>query len=82
MARCAEDAFFQRVAARPATANDPAALTFDKITSVDKASPNVALIKLQIGYPPILYTDFLSMLRIDGRWWIIAKSSDSEPFNL
>lgn len=35
---------------------------------------------LQVGLPPVLYTDFLSMLRLNGRWWIIAKSSDGEPF--
>merc|ERR1711933_708370 len=74
------DAFFERVRARPPTADDRAALKFDKIMSVDKAGPDVALIKLQIGYPPVLYTDFLSMLRLAGRWWIIAKSSDNEPF--
>ena len=34
----------------------------------------------RIGYPPLLYTDFLSMLRLHGHWWIIAKSSDSESF--
>ncbi|CAK8995603.1 unnamed protein product [Durusdinium trenchii] len=56
------------------------ALRFDKILSVRKAGPDVALIKLQVGLPPVLYTDFLSMLRLNGRWWIIAKSSDGEPF--
>jgi len=74
------DAFFERVKARQPTAGDGAALKFDKIMSVDKAGPNVALIKLQIGYPPVLYTDVLSMLRLGDRWWIIAKSSDCEPF--
>jgi hypothetical protein len=33
------------------------------------------------GYPPVLYTDFLSMFRLRGnRWWIVAKSSDGEQF--
>ncbi|CAL1166727.1 unnamed protein product [Cladocopium goreaui] len=65
---------------QPVTAAESEALRFDKILGVDKAGPDVALIKLQIGYPPLLYTDFLSMLRLHGHWWIIAKSSDSESF--
>jgi len=77
---CSRDAFFERVRARAVTAEDPAALQFDKVVSVDKAGADVALVKLQIGYPPILYTDVLSMLRLGSRWWIVAKSSDCEPF--
>jgi len=73
--------FFERVMARPPTVDIEDALKFDKIVSVDKAGPNVAVIKLQIGYPPVLYTDLLSMLRLGDRWWIIAKSSDNEPFH-
>eukprot|EP00427_Karlodinium_veneficum_P041580 CAMPEP_0169262322 /NCGR_PEP_ID=MMETSP1016-20121227/43644_1 /TAXON_ID=342587 /ORGANISM="Karlodinium micrum, Strain CCMP2283" /LENGTH=281 /DNA_ID=CAMNT_0009344837 /DNA_START=9 /DNA_END=852 /DNA_ORIENTATION=- len=56
--------FFDRVKNRPSTAGDSDALKYDKIMSVDKAGPDVALIKLQIGYPPMLYTDFLSMLKL------------------
>jgi hypothetical protein len=44
------------------------AIRFDKVLSVDKAGPDCACIKLIIGYPPNLYTDVLSMLRIAGRW--------------
>ncbi|CAK9094288.1 Uncharacterized protein SCF082_LOCUS44323 [Durusdinium trenchii] len=72
--------FFEVLQARAKSLDDPQALRFDKILSVRKAGPDVALIKLQVGLPPVLYTDFLSMLRLNGRWWIIAKSSDGEPF--
>lgn len=72
--------FFEVIGGMPVTAAESKALRFDKIISVDKAGPNVALIKLQIGYPPVLYTDFLSMLRLGDRWWIVAKSSDGEAF--
>ncbi|CAE8640624.1 unnamed protein product [Polarella glacialis] len=71
------EAFFQRLTARPATPED-ASQRFDKIVSVDKAGPDVAIVKLQIGYPPwvsrdpgfvsrpqgVLYTDVLSMMRL------------------
>ncbi|CAK8995704.1 unnamed protein product, partial [Durusdinium trenchii] len=71
--------FFEVLQARAKSLDDPQALRFDKILSVRKAGPDVALIKLQVGLPPVLYTDFLSMLRLNGRWWIIAKSSDGAP---
>jgi hypothetical protein len=74
------DEFFERAGARPATHEDAHAKQFDKIISVDKAGPDCALIKLMIGYPPAVYVDFLSMLRIGGTWWIVAKSSEHEAF--
>eukprot|EP00435_Cladocopium_sp_Y103_P029308 s189_g7.t1 len=58
--------FFEVIQGMPATFADSNALRFDKILSVDKAGPDVAMIKLQIGYPPVLYTDFLSMFRLRG----------------
>lgn len=76
-----QEEFFEVIRGMPATCADSSALRFDKILSVDKAGPDVAMIKLQIGYPPVLYTDFLSMFRLRGnRWWIVAKSSDGEQF--
>ena len=45
-------------------------------------NPNVALATLRIGFPPVLYTDLLSMLCANGRWWVVAKSSCSVPFLL
>ena len=40
----------------------------------------LAPLAFRSGYPPVLYTDFLSMLRLGDRWWIVAKSSDGEAF--
>ena len=72
--------FFERVKSRPVTAGVESAIQFDKILGVDKAGPDCACIKLMIGYQPHLYTDVLSMLRIGGKWWIVAKSSDHELY--
>lgn len=80
LVRWSREEFFDKVRARPVTANNHLALKHDRIISVDKVGPEVAMVKLTIGYPPVLYTDVLSMLRIKGKWWIIAKSSDKEPF--
>jgi len=57
----------------------------DTLTSIDFAGPGVALVTLKVGYPPFLYTDFLSFCKLqdeDGKstWWIAAKSSCNVPF--
>ena len=39
--------FYEVLRQREPTAHDDAALRFDKVVSVDKASPDVAVIKLQ-----------------------------------
>jgi hypothetical protein len=46
----------------------------DRILQIDKAGPESALAKVQIAIGPKLFTDYLSLLRIDGRWRIIAKT--------
>ena len=73
--------------------HDRRAPSSDTLLSVDFAGPGVAVVFLRIGYPPFLYTDVLSCLRVDHPvarrgeteprppgWWIVAKSSVSEPF--
>lgn len=60
----------------------------DQLIGVDFCDdPNVAMVMLRVGFPPFLYTDVLSLLRVIGndddgppRWWIVAKSSVHEPF--
>ena len=42
---------------------------------------------LKVGHPPMLWTDVLTCARLGGsgsggssnRWWIVAKSSCSQP---
>jgi len=54
---------------------------FDKIISIDMAGPNVACAKVQIGLPPFLCTDHLSLLRIEGsKWKIVSKTYSSQRF--
>ena len=53
----------------------------DTLLSIDFADhPDVALAMLRVGVPPLLYTDLLSLLRSNGQWWIVAKSSINVPF--
>ena len=67
------EAVYARVGARPSPASK-AERRHDRILSIDKSGPESALAKVQIAIAPKLYTDYLSMLRLDGRWQIISKT--------
>ena len=45
----------------------------DRILLIDRSGPEAALAKVQLAIGPRLFTDYLSLLRLDGRWRIIAK---------
>jgi hypothetical protein len=70
--------------------NDPRIAAADSLISADFAGPNMAMVTLDIGYPPFLYHDVLVLLRLSqpisklsdsaNGWWIVAKSSDHEPW--
>ena len=64
---------YARVAGRASPASRGEA-RLDRILSIDKSGPESAFVKLQIAIGPKLYTDYLSLLRIDGRWQIISKT--------
>jgi len=49
-----------------------------KIASVDIAG-NAAMVKVELDYPTVKFTDYLSMLKIDGEWKIVNKTFMSEP---
>ena len=66
------ETIYARVAGRTA----PAAVKqkrLDEVISIDKSGPEAALAKVRIAIGPKLYTDYLNLLRIDGRWQIISK---------
>jgi len=46
----------------------------DRIVSIDFSSPTSAFAKVQCQLPPRYFTDYLSLLKIEGRWQVIAKS--------
>ncbi len=66
------DAVYARVASRtpPAAENQK---RLDRVLSIDKSGPEAALAKVQIAIGPRLYTDYLNILQIDGRWQIVSK---------
>jgi hypothetical protein len=45
----------------------------DAILQVDQAGPTTALVKVKCQIPPRYFTDYLSLLKIDGRWVVAQK---------
>ena len=74
------ETIYERVSARenPKDRNDP---RFDQIVTIDKSGPEIAFVKLQIAVSPYYYTDYLTLLRLDGRWQIITKTYTSIPLD-
>ena len=47
-----------------------------QVLSVDCAG-TAALVKVAEDFGRVRYVDYLSLLKIDGRWWIVNKSYDA-----
>ncbi len=47
---------------------------FDKILSIDMSDENTAVVTCECAIHPRYFTDFLSLVRIDGEWKIVSKS--------
>ena len=50
----------------------------ERILSVDITGPNTALVKLNCAIAPRFFTDYLSLIRLDGRWVVINKTFVAE----
>ena len=35
--------------------------------------------KLKLDYPKVVFTDYMSMLKVDGRWVIVNKTFHAKP---
>jgi hypothetical protein len=49
-----------------------------RIESID-LDGNAAVVKLTLDYPTVRFTDYMSMLEVDGRWWIVNKTFHRQP---
>ena len=49
-----------------------------QIESID-ISGNAAIAKITLDYPTIKFTDYMTLLKIDGEWKIVNKSFYAEP---
>jgi hypothetical protein len=45
----------------------------DRILQIDQASPTTAFVKLNCEIPPRFFTDYLSLLKVEGRWQVAQK---------
>lgn len=59
--------------------DDPRVAARDNLLSASFATPDVCMVVLKVGHPPMLWTDVLTCARLGDKWWIVAKSSCSEP---
>ena len=48
------------------------------IDSIDIAG-NAAFVKITLDYPKVVFTDYMSMLKVDGRWVIVNKTFHAKP---
>jgi hypothetical protein len=67
------EAVYARVRARTPPA-ETRQKRHDRILAIELAAPEMALARVQLAIGPRLFTDHLSLLRIDGSWRIIAKT--------
>jgi hypothetical protein len=45
----------------------------DEILEIHQSGPTTAFVKLKCAIPPRFFTDYLSFLKIDGRWVVAQK---------
>lgn len=45
----------------------------DVILMIDQSGPTTAFVKLKCQIPPRYFTDYLNLLKIDGRWGVAQK---------
>lgn len=50
----------------------------DEILQVDQSSATSAFVKLKCALPPRFFTDYLCLLKIEGRWQIVQKIFTTE----
>ena len=45
----------------------------DAILLIDQSGPTTAFVKVKCQMPPRYFTDYLSLLKVDGRWQVAQK---------
>lgn len=66
------DQYFPIVDRRPSPASQGHVRT-DRILSIEFAGPTTAFATVECSFPSKLFTDFLTLVKLDGRWQIVAK---------
>ena len=45
----------------------------DAILDIDQSGPTTAFVKVKCQIPPRFFTDYLNLLKVDGKWVIVQK---------
>ncbi|MBL8353015.1 MAG: nuclear transport factor 2 family protein [Burkholderiaceae bacterium] len=45
----------------------------DAILAIDQSGPTTAFVKVRCQIPPRYFTDYLNLLKVDGRWQVAQK---------
>jgi hypothetical protein len=45
----------------------------DLVLQIDQSAPGTAFVKLKCAVPPRYFTDYLSLLKLAGRWQVVQK---------
>jgi hypothetical protein len=59
---------------------DPRSREATSLCAIQFATPVIAMVTLKVGHAPYLWTDLLTVAKLGDKWWIVHKSSCSEPF--
>lgn len=68
------DQWCEMVAGRPSPQSKGQSREYERILSVDLTGSNTAMVKLNCAIPPRLFTDYLSFIKLNGRWQVINKT--------
>lgn len=74
------DHWLMAVRSRP-SAKERGLARHDEILQVDQATATMAFVKLKCAIPPNFYTDYLSLLKVQGEWRIAQKVFATEVRN-
>lgn len=66
------------VAARTSPKSKGQGREHDRVVAIDMSGPDTAFVKLTCAILPRVFTDYLSFLKVDGRWQVIAKTYHTE----
>jgi len=69
--------WLERVRNRPSGKSQGLA-RMDEILQIDQSSPTTAFVKLKCQLPPRFFTDYLLLLKVDGRWQVAQKVFTTE----
>ena len=50
----------------------------DEILQIDQSGPTTAFVKLKCALPPRFFTDYLLLLKVEGRWQVAQKVFTTE----